>query len=97
MLSGDIRQLADISPAYIARMKCVCMMPLGRPVVPLVYMMVMRSPAWTSIIGSRIFWPFGVDQNPSHCWPISKPQPHLVKNATQCLGAEYDPWLGVIQ
>jgi hypothetical protein len=52
ILSGDIRQLADISPAYIARMKCVCMMPLGRPVVPLVYMMVMRSPASTSFIGS---------------------------------------------
>jgi hypothetical protein len=52
MLSGDIRQLADSNPAYMARMKCVCMIPLGKPVVPLVYMMVMRSPASTSFMGS---------------------------------------------
>ena len=30
--------------AYIARMKCVCWMPFGAPVVPDVYISVHRSP-----------------------------------------------------
>ena len=37
--SGVMRQADAIVRAYIARMKCVCWMPLGAPVVPLVYMM----------------------------------------------------------
>jgi hypothetical protein len=50
-LSGAIRHAVAISDAYIARMKWVCMMPLGRPVVPLVYMTVRRSSASTSTSG----------------------------------------------
>ena len=43
--SGAIRQRCAIVAAYIARMKCVCWMPFGSPVVPDVYMSVSRSPA----------------------------------------------------
>ena len=49
--SGVIRHALAISVAYIARMKCVCTMPFGSPVVPLVYMMVITSSALTGVTG----------------------------------------------
>ena len=49
--SGAIRQALAIVVAYIARMKCVCWMPLGSPVVPDVYISVSRSPASTCATG----------------------------------------------
>ena len=50
--SGAIRHAFAIVVAYIARMKCVCWMPFGRPVVPDVYMSVRRSPASTCATGA---------------------------------------------
>ena len=50
--SGAIRHALAIVVAYIARMKCVCWMPFGRPVVPDVYMSVSRSDASTAAAGS---------------------------------------------
>ncbi len=50
--SGAIRHEAPHSAAYIARMKCVCWMPFGRPVVPDVYISVHRSPASTCARGA---------------------------------------------
>ncbi len=49
--SGAIRQTLAIAE-YMARMKCVCWMPFGSPVVPEVYISVQRSPAETSTPGS---------------------------------------------
>ena len=49
--SGAIRQELALA-AYIARMKCVCWMPFGAPVVPDVYISVQRSPASTRTPGS---------------------------------------------
>ena len=46
-----------IRAAYIARMKCVCWMPFGMPVVPEVYMSVHRSPGWTATPGSASLAP----------------------------------------
>jgi len=46
--SATIATIIAISVAYIARMKCVCSMPFGKPVVPLVYMIVIRSSPPTS-------------------------------------------------
>jgi hypothetical protein len=46
---------------------------------------------------ARISWHLAIDYNPGHCRPISKLRSHLVKNTTQCLGAENDAWLRVIQ
>ncbi len=50
--SGAMRQALAIVVAYMARMKCVCWMPFGSPVVPEVYMRVSRSPESTSADGS---------------------------------------------
>jgi hypothetical protein len=47
--SGFIRHALAIVVAYIARMKCVCWMPFGNPVVPLVYMIVSRSSPPTTV------------------------------------------------
>ena len=49
--SGTMRQEFALA-AYIARMKCVCWMPLGVPVVPDVYISVHRSPGSTAMPGS---------------------------------------------
>ena len=49
--SGVIRQALAIVVAYIARMKCVCGMPFGNPVVPEVYIRVRMSSASTSAAG----------------------------------------------
>ena len=50
--SGAIRhELANIV-AYIARMKCVCWMPFGCPVVPDEYISVSRSPDSTCAAGA---------------------------------------------
>ncbi len=50
--SGAMRHELAMVVAYIARMKCVCWMPFGRPVVPDVYMSVSRSPPSTVATGS---------------------------------------------
>src|SRR5512134_1430308 len=47
-----MRQAAANTSAYMERTKCVCIMPFGNPVVPLVYMMLKRSSVATSA-GSR--------------------------------------------
>ena len=54
--SGVIRHVPDL-PAYIERMKCVCWMPFGMPVVPEVYISVHRSPGSTTTPGSASLAP----------------------------------------
>ena len=54
--SGAIRHV-PILAAYIARMKCVCWMPFGMPVVPDVYMSVQRSPGSTTHAGLGVARP----------------------------------------
>jgi len=55
--SGAIRHVLASVVAYIARMKWVCWMPLGRPVVPDVYISVRRSPASTRATGAAALAP----------------------------------------
>ena len=49
--SGVMRQAAPSVSAYMLRTRWLCMMPLGSPVVPEVYMMLNRSSGPTSAVG----------------------------------------------
>src|SRR6266542_4215198 len=67
--SGAIRHAFAIVVAYIARMKCVCWMPFGRPVVPDVYISVSRSSACRTSVDATIT--FGGASNRSDASPVA--------------------------